>query len=66
MKMYTVIKEKLKGKRLVLHFDGKLVKELSEEKNIVVECERIAISVTSPDHEAMDDIPLGVVQSESS
>ena len=41
MKMYTVIK--VKGKRLVLHFDGKLVKELSEEKNIPAECERIAI-----------------------
>ena len=28
--------ETLKGKRLVLHFDGKLVQEISEEKNISV------------------------------
>ena len=35
--------ETLKGKRLVLHFDGKLVQEISEEKNISVKAERIAV-----------------------
>lgn len=60
------IMDTLKGKKLVLHFDGKIVKELCEDKNISVECERIAVSVTSPAFESMDDVLLGVVQAESS
>ena len=58
--------ETLKGKRLVLHFDGKQIKEMGENLNITVTVERIAISVTSPDIDDTNDILLGVVQAESS
>ena len=58
--------ETLQGKRLVLHFDGKLVREISEDKKISVEVERIAVSVTSPDFQDKDDVLLGVIQSGSS
>ena len=58
--------ETLKGKRLVLHFDGKQIKEMEENLNITVTVERIAISVTSPDIDDTNDILLGVVQAESS
>ena len=56
----------LKGKKLCLHFDGKQIQQIEENLNITVTCERIAISVTSPDIEDTDDILLGVVQAESS
>ena len=56
----------LRGKRLILHFDGKIVKEMSDLKNICHDVERIAISVTSPDFHVKDDILLGIIQSESS
>ena len=58
--------ELLQGKRLVLHFDGKIVREISEEKNISENVERIAVSVTSPDFDDRDDILLGVLQIENS
>jgi hypothetical protein len=58
--------ETLKGKRLCLHFDGKLVKQIEENLDVTVTVERIAVSVTSPDMEDKDDILLGVVQAESS
>lgn len=58
--------ETLQGKRLCLHFDGKLVKQIEEDLNITVTVERIAVSVTSPDIEDREDILLGVVQAESS
>jgi len=65
-KLRVDIIETLKGKRLCLHFDGKLVKQMEEDLNVTVTVERIAVSVTSPDIEDSDDILLGVVQAESS
>ena len=49
-----------------LHFDGKLVKEISEELNVSVTFEIIAVSVTTPYLEDRADFLLGIVQSESS
>ena len=64
--MREEVVETLRGKRLILHFDGKIVKEMSDLKNICNDVERIAISVTSPDFHVKDDILLGIIQSESS
>ena len=64
--MREEVVETLRGKRLILHFDGKIVKEMSDLKNICHDVERIAISVTSPDFHVKDDILLGIIQSESS
>ena len=60
--------ETLKGKRLVLLYDGKQIKEMEENLNITVTVtvERIAVSVTSPNIDNTNDILLGVVQAESS
>lgn len=58
--------EKIKGKRLILHYDGKKVKELEEYSHITVSKERIAISVSSPDLDETNDILLAIVESESS
>ena len=58
--------ETLKGKRLVLHFDGKQMKEMEDNLNITVTVEKITISVTSPDIDDTNYILLGVVQAESS
>ncbi|XP_065681034.1 uncharacterized protein LOC101235214 isoform X1 [Hydra vulgaris] len=56
----------LKGKKLIVHFDGKLVRQLEEENDLTVTCERIVVSVTSPDLECRDDFLLGIVQAENS
>lgn len=56
----------LKGKRLMLHFDGKQIQEIHGDLNITVTVERIAVSVTSPDFPDSNDVLLGVVQAESS
>ena len=52
----------LRGKKLIVHFDGELVRQLEEENDLTVNCERIAFSVTSPDLECRDDYLLGKVQ----
>ena len=59
-------KNTLRGKKPIVHFDGKQVKQMEEEHNITVNVERIAVSVTSPDLEQSADILLGVLQTESS
>ena len=56
----------LKGKKLIVHFDGKLVRQLEEENDLTVNCERIAVSVTSADLECRDDFLLGIVQAKNS
>ena len=53
--------ETLKGKRLVLHFDSKKIKEMQENLNITVTVERISVSVTSLDVDNTNDILLGLV-----
>ena len=45
----------LKGKKLIVHFDGKLVRQLKEENDLTVNCEKIPVSVTCPDLECRDD-----------
>ena len=56
----------LKGKKLIVHFDGKLVRQLEEENDLTVTCERAAVSGTSPDLECRDDFLLGIVQAKNS
>jgi len=60
--------ETLKGKQLILHFDGKIVEQQEEmcEGGMMVDCERIAVSVTSPQFGDNGDLLLGVVLSDSS
>ena len=65
-KIREKIMDTLKGKHLYLHFDGKQVKQMEKDLKIIVSYERIAISVTSPDIDDIDDILLGVVQTPSS
>ena len=61
------VRDTLKGKRLIVHFDGKQVKQIEENLNITVLTERISISVTSPDLDLNDDdLLLGIIQTESS
>src|SRR6218665_3994683 len=61
--------ETLKGKQLILHFDGKIVEQQQQEMcegGMMVDCERIAVSVTSPQFGDNGDLPIGVVLSDSS
>lgn len=60
--------ETLKGNQLILHFDGKIVEQQQEmcEGGMMVDCERIAVSVTSPQFGDNGDLLLGVVLSDSS
>ena len=55
----------LKGKKLIVHFHGKLVRQLEEENDLTVNCERIVVSVTSPDLEWRVDFLLGMVQAKN-
>src|SRR6218665_3907653 len=60
--------ETLKGKQLILHFDGKIAEQQQEwcEGGMMVDCERIDVSVTSPQFGDNGDLLLGVVLSDSS
>src|SRR6218665_1432818 len=60
--------ETLKGNQLILHFDGKIVEQQQEicEGGMMVDCEGIAVSVTSPQFGDNGDLLLGVVLSDSS
>src|SRR6218665_2745875 len=60
--------ETLKGKQLILHFDGKIVEQQQEmcEGGMMVDCGRIAVSVRSPQFGDNGDLLLGVVLSDSS
>ena len=60
------ISNHLKGRRLILHFDTKLLEQITSGLNIIQKIERLAVSVSSPDDDTMEDHLLGVVQCPSS
>lgn len=68
-KRATIIREsyqeEMKGKHLVLHFDGKILKHLDEETNQSVMRDRVAVSISSPEFVEKGDRLLGILPTES-
>ena len=50
------------GKKLLLHFDGKLCSNWDLKNSIIVKMEKFAVSVTAPEDDNSSDILLGVFQ----
>jgi len=57
--------DKIRGLKLVIHFDTKIVKQYTREKGISTDDERLAISASSPESGPLDFL-LGVLEIESS
>jgi hypothetical protein len=57
--------DKIRGLKLVLHFDTKIMKQFTREKGISTSEERLAISASSPESGPLDFL-LGVLEIESS
>jgi hypothetical protein len=58
-------REEMKRKKLVLHFDGKIVRHFQKEFGQTIVRDRIAVSITSPEFEDMNDRLLGILPSSS-
>ena len=56
----------LKGRLLILHFDTKLLEQITTGLNIIPKIEQLAVSVSSPDDDSMEDHFLGGVLCPSS
>ena len=58
--------DKIRGLKLIIHFDTKLVKQYRTDVKMSETKERISISVSSPDSQDALDILLGVLEIDSS
>ena len=52
----------IKGQQLILHFDTKLLEQITTGLNIIQKIQRLAVSVSSLGDDSMEDYLLGVVQ----